>query len=299
MNEKRLPILNLNSLEILRRIAKCGSITLAAKENDVSQSALSRKLQEVEASLGFPVFERTTRRLNLTEPGRIFLEEVEAVPRIVAKALRRVDEECFGKQKTVRVGVSRSLSLAHLPGLFAGRGSCSAKIKLVHPTGKAVVGGVLSAKLDVGISVLGADFPNELNVMKKFEDEFVLISKDASPGNLRRKASLLAWSNKQRWLLPPEGSASRQVLESWLRGRGVEVGPEMELDSFDMMIQLVELGMGLAFVPRRALSAFRRSRKIVKLDIGEVPKREIGVFTRKLPEPSQIVEEFTKGILFS
>ncbi|MGJ8723426.1 MAG: LysR family transcriptional regulator substrate-binding protein [Roseibacillus sp.] len=70
-------------------------------------------------------------------------------------------------------------------------------------------------------------------------------------------------------------------------------------DSFDMMVQLVELGVGVAFVPRRALSAFRRAGKVERLDVGPAPVREIGVLSRKEPRPSRVVREFVDGILFS
>ena len=300
MNTENLPQIDLELLGILRRVAVAGSITKAAQEIGGSQSALSRRIQEAEARLGFVVFERTTRRLVLTEAGKILLKETESVPHILEGALRKVQEECFGEPSVIRVGVSRSLSLAHLPGLFHSRRKDSqARVELSHPRGKAVIGGVLSAKLDVGIATLAPEIPKELTVNHQFRDEFILLSNSQPEVSLKRKPSFRNWSAKQQWLLPPAQSTSRQILQNWFLTREVEVVPAMELDSFDVMVQLVELGMGVAFVPRRALSAFRRSSKVERLDIGQAPARELGVLTRKEPEPTQAVEDFVSGILFS
>ena len=292
-------VVDIESIELVRRIAHLGSITRVAQETAGSQSALSRRLQEIEARLGFAIFERTTRKLSLTKAGQVLLRETEALSPILEKAMRAVKEECFGEVNSIRVGVSRSLSLAHLPGLFHANRNQEVKINLVHPTGKAVLGNVMRANLDVGVSPLPAKIPQELEVVHRFEDEFVLISNSPVEESLTRKLSFRKWAQGQSWLLPPEGSVSREVLNHWVVARGLEVDATMELDSFDVMVQLVELGMGVAFVPRRALSSFRRGGKLVRLDVGKAPKREVGVFTRKIPKPSQVVDEFVQGILFS
>lgn len=278
----------------------CGSITQTANQMGGSQSSLSRKLQEIEAQLGFAVFERTTRRLLLTKAGEVLLRETESLAPILERALKSVNEQCFGEPPVIRVGVSRSLSLAHLPGLFhSNKSKSSGRIEISHPRGKAVFGGVLSAKLDVGIVPLPPEVPKELSVSHQFRDGLILLASEAPIVSLKRKSSFQKWSQDQRWLLPPAQSTSRLIVQRWLVTRGVEVEPAMELDSFDVMVQLVELGMGVAFVPRRALSAFRRSGKLQKLDVGDAPSRHIGVLTRREPKPARAVREFVDGILFS
>ena len=176
MNKIPVDAVDISSLELLRRIVLLGSLTKVAEESGTSQSALSRKLQEIEARLGFAIFERTTRRLELTSAGAVLLEETRSLPLILKRALEAVEEKCWGQQQIVRVGVSRSLSLAHLPGLFHRNREQQAKIQMMHPTGKAVVGGVLAGKLDVGVSSLSISIPQELKVAHRFGDEFILIT---------------------------------------------------------------------------------------------------------------------------
>ena len=299
MNKIPVDAVDISSLELLRRIVLLGSLTKVAEESGTSQSALSRKLQEIEARLGFAIFERTTRRLELTSAGAVLLEETRSLPLILKRALEAVEEKCWRQQQVVRVGVSRSLSLAHLPGLFHRNREQQAKIQMMHPTGKAVVGGVLAGKLDVGVSSLSIPVPQELKVAHRFGDEFILITDSDAADLPVKKNELRKWLESQRWLLSPEGSHSRQILDAWLESQGAKVQVEMELDSFDVMRQLVELKIGVAFIPRRALAISRHQSRLRKLALEKPPKRNILVFMRKEPKPSTAVQDFVDGILFS
>src|SRR4051794_22202612 len=62
--------MELRQVEHFLAVARCGSFTAAAQEVHVVQSALSASIRKLEAELGTPLFERTTRRVALTEAGR-------------------------------------------------------------------------------------------------------------------------------------------------------------------------------------------------------------------------------------
>nr|MDQ2686871.1 LysR family transcriptional regulator [Armatimonadota bacterium] len=78
--------MNLNHLAIFHAIARAGSITLGAEQLHISQPAVSKQLQELEKSLGTPLFDRLPRGVRLTEAGellagyahRLFSLEAEA-----------------------------------------------------------------------------------------------------------------------------------------------------------------------------------------------------------------------------
>ena len=76
------------------------------------------------------------------------------------------------------------------------------------------------------------------------------------------------------------------------------VQPAMELDSFDLIINLVASGFGLAFVPRRALALYRRKESIVTLPMTDSFEREIVALTRKHRKLPVHVAQFVENILF-
>lgn len=71
--------INLQSLAILAEVERCGSFAAAAHARGVDSSIISRSIANLEKAVGFTVFERTTRRLRLTEAGKTYLERVRLV----------------------------------------------------------------------------------------------------------------------------------------------------------------------------------------------------------------------------
>ncbi len=62
-------------MQMFVRVVEAGSISGAAERLKVAKSAVSRRLAELESRLGAQLLHRTTRRLNLTDSGRAFLEQ--------------------------------------------------------------------------------------------------------------------------------------------------------------------------------------------------------------------------------
>ena len=71
--------LNLHHLRLFRAVAADGTLTGAARQLNLSQSAVSTQIKALEASLGHDLFERRGRGLVLTEAGRIALDHAEAI----------------------------------------------------------------------------------------------------------------------------------------------------------------------------------------------------------------------------
>ncbi|KWF60780.1 transcriptional regulator GcvA [Burkholderia pseudomultivorans] len=107
---RRLP--PLNSLRAFEAAARLGSFTLAADELCVTHGAISRHVQQLEAWLGRPLFERHNRRVELTDAGRGYLAEVGAsFDRI---ALATAQQFGRGQQRVLRVSAPATFSLRWL-----------------------------------------------------------------------------------------------------------------------------------------------------------------------------------------
>ena len=67
------------ALEYILEIARCRSVTRAARSLGISQSALSQILLRVEREIGTPLFVRQKRALKLTEAGELYVEAAESI----------------------------------------------------------------------------------------------------------------------------------------------------------------------------------------------------------------------------
>ena len=87
-------------------------------------------------------------------------------------------------------------------------------------------------------------------------------------------------------------------MRRWLKRQGLRVEPTMELDSFDLIINLVASGMGVALVPQRALALYRRRQSIVRLELKPMFSRDLVVLARKHRKLPEHVAGFIENVLF-
>ncbi len=297
------PEIDLYSLHLLRQVAKFRGFTAASEACGLSQSALTRQVQAIEARLGIKVFDRTTRAVTITEPGAVLLRETEAIPHILRGAMRRIREDYQGDRREIRIGISHDLGQAHVLGIFHPQRKLQPDVGIVvsqhHEEGlQREVG---SSALDLGILTCPRLIPTTVEVTHRMVDRFILVVSAGTmvPSAFKSAIAFRKWANAQRWLLPPGNSRSREIIDDWAMGLKVDLQPVMELDGFDLMLEFAAMGMGATLIPRRCLGPFRRKRqiKVVPTPVGF--GRQLIVIAPKHSKCPEHVTRFVEGILFS
>ena len=295
--------IDLYSLHLLRMVAKFRGFTAAAQACGLSQSALTRQVQSIESRLGIKVFDRTTRAVTITEPGAVLLRETEAIPGILDAAMRRIREDYLGTQREIRIGISNELALAHIAGIFHTQRKLQPDVRIVvsQMDGTALMGKVGNSGLDLGILTAPATVPENVSVTQRMTDQFSIIVPSTTDivGLCDTVARFRKWASSQSWLLPPDKSRSRQLIEEWARENRMELQPVMELENFDLMVQLVSMNMGAALIPRRSFGTFRRKTLVRVLSPPVELSRQLIVISPKHGKPPEHVSRFVDGILFS
>lgn len=295
---------DLYELHLFRLVATHGSFTRAATAVGLTQSAVTRQVQALEQTLGVALFERTTRRVQLTSAGEFLREESARLLGDAEQSIRRLKEEFSNAKKFVRIGVSRSIPMSLLPGLFHANIRRAPEIgyRVTYTSSQAVLASVEASELDLGVLCPPRRLSSSLEIKHRFRDAFTLIApvalnnQFASVAKSRRARD--EWLQRQNWLVIDERSNTGHRLDAWLRRQGWRFEPAMQLDSFDLIINLVGLGMGVAFVPTRALALYPRRKNIVRLPLKTRFERELVVVTRgKRVQPKHIAE-FIEGLLF-
>ena len=295
---------DLYELHLFHLVAKHRSFTKAAQIAGLTQSAITRQIQGMESSLGVALLERTTRSVRVTEAGKFLVGESARLLGDVERSLQTLREEFAGAKKQVRVGVSRSVALAYLPGFFHANLKRSPEIacRLSHQSDEEILSGLEANELDLGVLCPPARLPRTIRITREFDDAFTLIAPvetakgfAALPRNRRLHQQ---WIAKQKWLLLEESSNTGQRLRAWILKQGWNVEPTMELDNFDLIINLVSLGMGVSFVPIRALALYGQKRTFERVHLSERFMRELVVVVRKHRRMPQHLERFVENVLF-
>lgn len=289
-------------LHLFQLVAEHRSFTKAAAVAGLTQSVVTRQMQGIERSLGVALFERTTRTVSLTGAGALLLTESRRLLGSVQDTLRRIREDYADARKEVRVGVSRSIGLAYLPGFFHANLRRLPKVgyRVRHQASDDILSALEANELDLGVLSPPRRLPNTLRVTHRFDDAFVLIG-SADTTELPTRATpknLQAWAQVQNWLLIDGQSNSGKQLRTWMRRQKITVEPGMTLDNFDLIINLVALGMGVSFVPIRALALYSGKKNLRRLRWPDRFTRELVVVVRRNRKMPEHLQQFMQNVLF-
>lgn len=98
--------MDVHDYEYIVAIAEQGSITRAAAQLFITQSALTKFLQRTEKNLGLPLFQRHGNQFLLTEIGREYVETGRSIMQLDRQLTARLDEELNAQKKVIRLGYS-------------------------------------------------------------------------------------------------------------------------------------------------------------------------------------------------
>jgi DNA-binding transcriptional LysR family regulator len=141
--------------------------------------------------------------------------------------------------------------------------------------------------------------PPGCRITHRMADHFVLIAPVdfAWPAVVGKR-----WTKDRRerldqasWLMPAPGMQTRQDLDAWLRKAALAPERIAVFDSFDLIIHLVALGLGIALVPRRALAPFPRKKQLKVCALPEAFERQLVVVTRARGAVSGQVKAFVEA----
>ena len=295
---------DLYELSLFHLVVKYRSFTKAAEIAGLTQSAITRQMQGMENSLGIDLLERTTRNVRVTSAGEFLFHESTKLLGDVDNSLRRLKEDFANAKKEIRIGVSRSIGLAYLPGFFHAnlRRGLPVSYRVTYQPSADILSALEANELDLGVLCPPPRLPKTLAVTHRFTDAFTLIASAESAECFqalpKSKAARLAWLQKKSWLLLEESTNTGRALRKWMSRSGLKVEPAMQLDSFDLIITLVSLGMGISFVPMRALALHGQKKNLIRLHLPDRFERELVVVTRKHRKQPKHLAEFVGNILF-
>lgn len=294
---------DLYELALFHLVVKHRSFTKAAEIAGLTQSAITRQMQGVENSLGLQLLERTTRTVRVTQAGEYLFHEAARLLGDVEQSLTHLAQEFAGARKEVRVDVSRTIGLAYLPGFFHAnlRRFPHLGYRVTCQSSAEILAALEANEQDIGVLCPPSRLPKTLRVTHRFQDAFTLIvPKDAAPaGNtLSKPKTRIGWVKEQNWLLIEDRSNTGQQLRNWMADQGWRVEPTMQLDNFDLIINLVALGMGASFVPTRALALYNQKRNLLRVPLRARFTRQLVVAVRKHRKMPVHLEQFITNILF-
>ncbi|HEX5660150.1 MAG TPA: LysR family transcriptional regulator [Polyangiales bacterium] len=240
----------LRQLEVFLSVAKQDSVTRAARELALSQSAVSEALAELEGQFGIQLFERVGKRLQLSELGRALRPAAESLH---AQALELEGQLASqARVGTVRIGATLSIGDYLVPPLMARFMTDHGRATLHVANTAEIARKVLNFELDIGI-VEGEVVEPQLEVVRWRADELVVFCAPTHPFAKKKRLSD-ADLRSARWIVREPGSGTRQAFERALHGLLPELEIALELQHTEAIMNAVKAGLGVGCISRIALA---------------------------------------------
>lgn len=241
--------LNYHHLRYFRIVAHEGHLTRAAERLNVSQSALSTQIRQLEQQLGQALFERRGRALHLTEAGRIALDYADAIFASGEELLSTLANQLDGQRLVLRVGslatLSRNFQIAFLRPVL-GRDD----VEVVIRSGRLddLLQGLETHRLDVVLvnSVPPRDAATPWRAHPIADQPVSLVG---VPERIGADSDLETLLQREPLILPTPESSVRVGFDSLAERLRIRPRIAAEVDDMAMMRLLAREGIGLAVVP--------------------------------------------------
>lgn len=282
-------------LEAFLAVADLGSFQRAAEQLNLSQSALSRRIQKLEQALGVTLIERTTRSMKLTLAASGFRARAQVMLDEAVEALRALgDETDRDSQRQALVTVAAIPTATHkiLPSVikdFAAAGH-RARVRVLDLFANDVAEAVAQGEADFGISFIGAQEP-ELTFRTLMDDHFVLVMARDDP--LCAEESL-RWADldEGRFIAPWKGSGNRMLIDNALARSRKTLNWTYEVRHSSTALGLVSAGVGVTALPASAIPQGTHQPVTSRPLIEPPVSRAIGTLRRTRSSLSPAAERF-------
>jgi DNA-binding transcriptional LysR family regulator len=268
-------------LELFVAVADSGSIARAAERSHTVASAVSKRLSDLEQSLGTPLLVRGAKGVQLTTAGHALLARARALLHQADQLDEELRKHAAGAQGHVRVFANISAIVEFLPRALASfvQSHPDIHIHLEEHVSTAVAQGVVDNLADIGIV---SDLPSidGLESLPFRTDELVLIAPTQhSIANL--KSTALSAVLDQPFIGFDANSALNHMLERAALEAGRRLNVRIRVTSFDAACAMVAAGLGISIIPRGATTPYVESLKLASLSLSDAwARRQLFICTR-------------------
>jgi DNA-binding transcriptional LysR family regulator len=236
---------SLKHMRALVALAKTGSFTLAAAHLNVTQSALSGQIKELEQLLGMRVVDRTTRKTQLSELGRELYPLFDKMLHDLDRAMGDIASRKALKLGSVRVGAPQMLACTMLPEVIAAyrERHPDVQVKLADSPVEQVSARVLSGEVDFGIGP-ERDATDEIDAQPLFEMPFVVVY---PPGHPLDQQQRISWSDVNRFpFIALQGQFTERLLRDvHVSFRELSLSPYNEVTFMTSALAMVHARQGI------------------------------------------------------
>jgi len=279
-------------------MAASRSVSKAAGMNNLSQSAASQHLQELERQWNVKLFDRTRRPLELTPAGSLYYDFCKEVVRLYAQFRADLDQECGRAAKVCRVASIYSVGLSEMSALEQRFSSTFPKgeLRVEYLRPERVYEAVLEDRADLGL-VSYPESRRGLTVTPWREERMVVVTGPSHPFVGRESVAPKDLEGEDFVAFDDDLPISRDI-KRFLKDAGVTVHQVVHFDNIQSMKEAVALGSGLSILPEPIVRVdVEQGRLSVTPLAAEGLARPLGILRAKKKKLNPAAEAFLQLLL--
>lgn len=288
-------VMNLEHYRVFCAVARCGSITGAAKQLFLAQPTVSYIISNLEEEVGCQLFLRTPKGVRLTPEGDFLLRRVSGPCEQLEGAAEQLQSHLLCETGLVRVGATGSALRSVLPGSLETFRAAYPGVSLHIFNSSSPVAIQALRDGNVDIAVLTEPF----EMMPSQQKERISPVHDtliAGLGYQELKGKTLSLRELGRYpfIEMQKGTATRTFWDQVFEAHGVTLSPSVELATVNLILPMVRHNLGIGFAPR---VFWEQERDVFPIPVLEpIPDRYICVVTDQ-NHPLSIATQKLKEIL--
>ena len=285
--------INYELYKVFYHVAVTLSFSDASRQLYISQSAVSQSIKVLEKKLNQQLFIRSTKRVQLTPEGEILFKHIEPAMNLIRQGENQLLEARSLGGGQLRIGASDTICRYYLvPYLNQFHKEYPhVHIKVTNQTSIECARLLEHGQVDFVVvnypnsALSGSHIPRVIN---EFHDVFV-----ASRHYFPLEDQVMSLPQLQQYpiLMLERKSTTSEFLHAMFQRSQLDLVPEIELSSNDLLIDLARIGLGIAFVPDFCIPADDKDLFVVRLE-QQLPARQMVVaYDEKMPV-SQTARQF-------
>ncbi|MBM2885392.1 LysR family transcriptional regulator [Chromobacterium amazonense] len=253
--------ISLRELEVFVAVAEWNTVTRAAEQVALTQSAASQALDKLEQGLGVKLFDRVGRRLLINEHGRLLLPRARAL----LDAAGDVQNLFHSGELALRIGASTTIANYLLPSLLAAfrKDWPQARLELDVANTRDIVEAVAAFRVDFGLIEGPCHHPELLADAWRQDELLVFAAVDHPLAGRKVTADELADAS---WILREPGSGTREEVERVLLPHLNRLAIGMELGHSEAIKHAVAAGLGVSCLSRHVVADLLAAGSVVEVD---------------------------------
>lgn len=258
------------SLRIFLSVYNAGNIARAAEREHIAPSAVSKRVQDLEADTGIPLFHRHARGVTPTAAGEALARHAHRLFEDVNSMSAELSAFSEGVRGDVRVHAHSSAVVQYLPQEIASfsRQYPQVRVVLREETSPNVITSIQDGVADIGIFASNMGCPPGLTLIPYRRDRLAVVLPCGHPLADLPEIGFSAIRDGD-YISPETGSSLQILLDAAAKSMGFELKVRIEVKTFEAAIRMAEVGLGIAVVPAGIAANHTGGLKVVGVPLSD------------------------------